>query len=109
MHQNPSYGFDRVENVILVNLRNTVNREKLLLIVITDRKVDIHHTIHLTYTYRHYKTNNKTTNKNGLRAIKPRQRPNGSPTDYLYTNPSISLLTLNRSVDSAVRTIVCSR
>src|SRR6218665_2483160 len=80
MHQNPSYGFDRVENVILVNLRNTVNREKLLLIVITDRKVDIHHTIHLTYTYRHYKTNNKTTNKNGLRAIKPRQRPNKSPT-----------------------------
>src|SRR6218665_4045764 len=52
----------------------TVNPEKFLLIVMTDRK--------------HYKTINKTTNKNGLRAIKPRQRPNRSPTNYLYTKPS---------------------
>src|SRR6218665_1737074 len=70
------------------NLRNTVNPEKLLLIVITDRKECIHHTIHQTCTYRHCKTNNKTTNKNGLRAIKPRQRPNKSPTNHLYTKPS---------------------
>src|SRR6218665_1605604 len=35
-----------------------------------------------------YKTINKTTNKNGLGAIKPRQRPNRSPTNYLYTKPS---------------------
>ena len=88
MHQNPSYGFPRVKNVIGVNLRNTVNPEKLLLIVITDRKVDIHHTIHLTYTYRHYKTIKKTTNRNGSGAIEPRQRPNRSPTNYLYTKPS---------------------
>src|SRR6218665_2734639 len=88
MHQNPSYGFARVVNVIGANLRNTVNPEKFLLIVITDRKEYIHHTIHQTCTYRHYKTNNKTTNKNGLGAIKPRQRPNKSPTNYLYTKPS---------------------
>src|SRR6218665_3326369 len=88
MHQNPSYGFPRVKNVIGVNLRNTVNSEKLLLIVITDRKVDIHHTIHLTYAYRHYKTIKKTTNRNGSGAIKPRQRPNRSPNNYLYTKPS---------------------
>src|SRR6218665_2089093 len=88
MHQNPSYGFDRVENVICVNLRNTVNREKLLLIVMSDRIEYIHHTIRLTYTYRRFKTKNKTTSKNGLGAIKPRQRPNRSPTNYLYTKPS---------------------
>src|SRR6218665_2479740 len=63
-------------------------QKKLLLIVMTDRKEYIHHTIHQTCTYRHYKTNNKTTNKNGLGAIKPRQRPNKSPTNYLYTKPS---------------------
>jgi len=87
MHQNPSHGFARVQNVIDANLRNTVNPEKLLLTVMTDKKEYIHHTIHLTCTYRHYKTNNKTTNKNGLGAIKPRQRPNKSPTNYLYTKP----------------------
>src|SRR6218665_1222680 len=48
----------------------------------------------LSRTYRHYKTINKTTNKNGLGAIKPRQRPNKSPTNYLYTKPS------NRSTHS---------
>src|SRR6218665_1739772 len=76
MHQNPSRDFARVQNVIAANHRNTVNPEKLLLIVMTDGK--------------HYKTINKTTNKNGLRAIKPRQRPNSSPTSYLYrlTKPS---------------------
>src|SRR6218665_1077090 len=88
MHQNPSFGFDRVENVIGVNLRSTENPEKLLLIVMTDRKECIHYTIHLTCTYRHYKAINKTTSNNGLGAIKPRQRPNKSPTNYLYTKPS---------------------
>src|SRR6218665_3662266 len=88
MHQNPSYGFDRVENVIGANLRNTENPEKLLLIVMSDRIEYIHHTIVLTCTYRRYKAINKTTNKNGLGAIKPRQRPNRSPTNYLYTKPS---------------------
>src|SRR6218665_851970 len=66
--------------IIAPNHRNTVNPERLLLIVMTDRKEYIHHTIHLTNTSRHYKTINKTTNKNGLGAIKPRQRPNRSPT-----------------------------
>src|SRR6218665_3870702 len=70
------------------NLRNTVNPEKALLVVMTDRKEYIHHTIYQTCTYRHYKTNNKTTNKNGLGAIKPRQRPNKSPNNYLYSKPS---------------------
>src|SRR6218665_1041051 len=54
----------------------------------TDMKEYIHHTIHLTYTYIHYKTIYKTTTKNGLGAIKPRQRPNKSPTKYLYTKQS---------------------
>src|SRR6218665_720762 len=54
----------------------------------TDMKEYIHHTIHLTYTYIHCKTINKTTNKNGLGAIKPRQRPHRSLTNYLYTKPS---------------------
>src|SRR6218665_2416236 len=88
MHQNPSHGFARVENVIGVNLRSTENPEMLLLIVMTDRKEYIHHTIHLTCTYRHYKAINKTTNKNGLGAIKPPQRPNKSPNNYLYSKPS---------------------
>src|SRR6218665_404407 len=74
MHQNPSRGFTKVQIVIAANHRNTVNPEKFLLIVMTDRK--------------HYKTINKTSNKNGLRAIKPRQRPNRSPTSYSYTKPS---------------------
>src|SRR6218665_3456843 len=76
MDQNPSRGFARVQNVIAANHRNTVNPEKLLLIVMTDRK--------------HYKTIDKTTNKNGLGAIKPRQSPNRLPTSYLYrlTKPS---------------------
>jgi len=91
MHQNPALGFARVQNVIGVNLRNTVNPEKLLLIVITDKKEYIHQAIHLSNTYFLYKTINKTTNKNGLRAIKPRQRPNRSPTNYLYTKPSYQL------------------
>src|SRR6218665_677297 len=42
----------------------------------------------LSRTYRHYKTINKTATKNGLGAIKPCQRPNRSPTNYLYTKPS---------------------
>src|SRR6218665_788860 len=57
----------------------------------TDMKEYILHTIHLTYTYIHYKTINKTTTiyyKNGLGPIKPRQRPNKSPTNYLYTKQS---------------------
>src|SRR6218665_3373677 len=88
MHLNPSHGFARGENVIGVNLRSTENPEKLLLIVMSDRIEYIHHTIRLTYIYRHFKTINKTTSKNGLGAIKPRQRPNRSPTNYLYTKPS---------------------
>src|SRR6218665_3140100 len=54
----------------------------------TDMKEYIHHTIHLTHTYIYCKTINKTTNKNGLGAIKPRQRLNRSPINYLYTKPS---------------------
>src|SRR6218665_3476928 len=57
----------------------------------TDIKEYIHHTIHLTYKYIHYKTINKTTTKNGLGAIKPRQRPNKSPTNYLYIKHSNQL------------------
>src|SRR6218665_6953 len=90
MQQNPSHGIARVQNVIGTNLRNTVNLEKLSLMVTTDQKEYIHHngTIHLRNTSLPYKTIIKTTNKNGLGAIKPRQRPNRSPTNYLYTKPS---------------------
>src|SRR6218665_2052166 len=90
MHQNPSHGIARAQNVIGANLRNTVNPEKLSLMVTTDKKEYIHHndTIHRRNTSLPYKTINKTTNKNGLEAIKPRQRPNRSPTIYLYTKPS---------------------
>src|SRR6218665_3400375 len=63
MHQNPSHGFDRVLNVIGANLRNTVNPEKLLLTVMTDKKEYIHHTIQLSNTSLPYNTINKTTNK----------------------------------------------
>src|SRR6218665_3676683 len=90
MHQNPSHGFTRVQNVISTKLRNTENPEKLSIMVTTDKKEYIHHTdtIHRRNTSLPYKTINKTTNKNGLGAIKPRQRPNRSPTIYLYTKPS---------------------
>src|SRR6218665_1741398 len=88
MHQNPSHGFARVHIVIGANLRNTVNPEKLLLMVMTDKKEYIHHTIHLSNISLPYNTINKTTNKNGLGAIKPRQRPNRSPNNYLYNKPS---------------------
>src|SRR6218665_228456 len=84
MHQNPSHGIARVQNVIDTNLRNTVNPEKLSLMVTTDKKEYIHHngTIHLRNTSLPYKTIIKTTNKNGSGAIRPRQRPNRSPTNY---------------------------
>src|SRR6218665_2604523 len=74
----------------LINLRNTENPEKLSIMVTTDKKEYIHHngTIHLRNTSLPYKTIIKTTNKYGLGAIKPRQRPNMSPTNYLYTKPS---------------------
>src|SRR6218665_4128010 len=62
MHQNPSHGFVRVQNVIDANLRNTVNPEKLLLSVMTDKKEYIHHTIHLS-NKNPYLTIHKTTNK----------------------------------------------
>src|SRR6218665_3407135 len=90
MHRNPSHGFARVQNVIGANLRNTVNPEKLSLMVTTDKKEYIQHTgtIHLRNTSSPYKTINKTTNKNGLVAIKQRQRPNRSPPNYLHTKPS---------------------
>src|SRR6218665_954386 len=52
--------------------------------------------------------NKQNSDKIGLRAIKPRQRPNRSPANYLL-NHQVSLLTLNRSVDSSVRPLVCSR
>src|SRR6218665_2976438 len=68
--------------------RNTVNPQKLSSMVTTDKKEYIHHTINLSNTSLPYKTIHKTTNKNGLGAIKPRQRPNRSPTNYLYTKPS---------------------
>src|SRR6218665_1432929 len=72
------------------NLRNTENPEKLSIMVTTDKKEYIHHNdiIHRRNTSLPYKTINKTTNKNGLGASKPRQRPNRSPTSYLYTKPS---------------------
>src|SRR6218665_1676081 len=88
MHQNPSHGIARVQNVIGTNLRNTVNPEKLSLMVTTDKKEYIHHTINLSNTSLPNKTIIKTTNKNGLGAIKPRQRPNRSPTNYLYIKSS---------------------
>src|SRR6218665_315720 len=62
MHQNPSHGFARVQIVIGANLRNTVNPEKLLLMVMTDKKEYIHHTIHLSNISLLYNTINKTTN-----------------------------------------------
>src|SRR6218665_3528320 len=40
--------------------------------------------------------NKQNSDKIGLRAIKPRQRPNRSPANYLL-NHQVSLLTLNRS------------
>src|SRR6218665_3658138 len=80
MHQNPSHGFAKAQNVIGAYLRNSVNPEKLLLMVTTDKKEFIHHTINLSNTSLPNKTIIKTTNKNGLGAIKPRQRPNRSPT-----------------------------
>src|SRR6218665_1447882 len=86
MHQNPSHGFARVQNVIDANLRNTVNPEKLLLTVKTDKKEYIHHTIHRSNTSLPYNTQNYQ--QEGLGAIKPRQRPNRAPTNYLYTKPS---------------------
>src|SRR6218665_2261468 len=90
MHQNTSHGFAKAQNVIGASLRNTVNPEKLLLMVTTYKNEYIHHndTIHRRNTSLPYKTINKTTNKNGLGAIKPRKRPNRSPTNYLYTKPS---------------------
>jgi len=63
MHQNPSHGFARVQNVIGANLRITVNPEKLLLMIMTDNKEYIHHTIHLSNASLPYNTINKTTNK----------------------------------------------
>src|SRR6218665_3673736 len=63
MHQNPSHGFARVENVIGANLRNTVNPEKLSLMVMTDKIEYIHHTIQLSNTSLPCNTINKTTNK----------------------------------------------
>src|SRR6218665_1102686 len=71
MNQNPSHSFARVQNVIGANLRNTVNPQKLSLMVTTDKKEYIHHTINLSNTSLPYKTIHKTTNKNGLGAIKP--------------------------------------
>src|SRR6218665_711520 len=65
--------------IIAANHINTVNPEKLLLIVMTDCKEYIHHTTHLTNTSLPYKTIIKTTDKNGLGLIKPRQRPNRWP------------------------------
>ena len=49
----------------------------------TDRKEYTHHTVHLTNTSRHYKTINKTTNKNGLGAIISHAR---GPTGHLLLN-----------------------
>jgi len=63
MHQNTSHGFARVQIVIGANLKNTVNPEKLLLMVMTDKKEYIHHTIHLSNISLPYNTINKTTNK----------------------------------------------
>src|SRR6218665_3915126 len=80
--------FRQSADVIGANLRNTVNLEKLSSMVTTDKKEYIHHTINLSSTSLPSKTINKTTNKNGLGAIKPRQRQNKSPTNYLYTKPS---------------------
>src|SRR6218665_2009488 len=68
----------------------------------TDMKEYIHHTIHLTYTYIHCKTINKTTNKNGLGAIKPRQRLNRSYINYLYTKPS-NQSTYSPSIDPSIQ------
>src|SRR6218665_202825 len=87
MHQNPSHGFAKAQNVIGANLRNTVNPEKLSLMVTKDKNEYIHHTIHLSNTPLIYKTINKSTNSSGLGAIKPRKRPNRSATNYLYTKP----------------------
>src|SRR6218665_227765 len=66
----------------------TVNPQKLSLMVTTDKKEHIHDTIHLGNTSLPYKKINKTTNKNGLGAIKRRQRPNMSNTNYACTKPS---------------------
>src|SRR6218665_1212590 len=88
MHQNPSHGFARVQNVIDANLRNTVNPEKLLLMVMTDKKEYIHNAIHSQQYILTLQYNKQNYQQEGLGAIKPRQRPNRSPTNYLYTKPS---------------------
>src|SRR6218665_2508206 len=63
MHQNPSHGFARMQNVIGANLRNTVNPEKLSSMVMRDKKKEyIHHTLHLSNTSLPYNTISKTTN-----------------------------------------------
>src|SRR6218665_2507228 len=109
MHQNPSHGFARVQIVIGANLRNTVNPEKLLLMVMTDNKEYIHHTIHLSNISLPYNTINKTTNKKALGRLSHARGPIDRLTTIYILNHQISLLTLNRSVDSAVRPLVCSR
>src|SRR6218665_1320047 len=74
----------------------------------TDKKEYIHHRAYYpSYPYIHCKTINKTTTKNGLGAIKPRQRPNRSPTNYLYTKPS-NQSTYSPSIDPSIQPSVHS-
>src|SRR6218665_3306824 len=77
--------------------------------VMTDKKEYIHHTIHLSNTSLPYNTINKTTNKKAKGRLSHARGPTGRLQTIYTLSHQINLLTLNRSVDSAVRPLVCSR